>query len=141
VNLLPLIVRCKQCGNIVKQINDPDLLAKFDAWSLEGKKCQKCGHVFHVRTAEYKITPLLEQKPLLKRNRKMKIYIMNSKFWSLMKRRRRCKYCGKEFKVGDKIVSIGAGGKGTSRYHFECYKKYQMQEIVVRPFSKVEEIR
>jgi hypothetical protein len=141
VNLLPLIVRCKQCGNIVKQIDDPDLLAKFDAWSLEGKKCQKCGHIFHVKTAEYKITPLLEQKPLLKHNKKMKIYTVNNRFWSLMKRRRRCQYCGEELKVGDQIVSIGAGRKGTRRYHLECYKKYQEQEIIVSPFSKVEEIR
>jgi len=47
----------------------------------------------------------------------------------------------KNLRFGDQIVSIGVGGKGTRRYHLECYKKYQEQEIIVSPFSKVEEIR
>jgi len=139
-NLLPLIVKCKECGSIVKWIDDPVLFAEFDPWSLEGEKCKVCGHVFHDKTAEYKITPLFKQKPSIKQhNKETKIYTINHKFWSIMTRRRRCRYCGGEFKIGDKIVSVGAGGKRAKRYHLECYKRYQEQEIIVTPFSKVGE--
>jgi len=140
---MPLIVKCKKCGRIIKIITDPDVFAKFDIALFEGKKC-KCGHIFHIKNAEYSIVPLTTIKKSSEETKEqqleVKIFTLKRRLWSQKRRRRVCKYCGKEFKVGDVIASIGEGRKGLKRFHLECYKKFQEQEIIVVPFSKVEEI-
>jgi len=80
---MPLIVKCKKCGRIIKIITDPDVFAKFDIVSFEGKKC-KCGHVFHIKNAEYSITPLTIKKSseeTKEQQLEVKIFKLKRRLW------------------------------------------------------------
>jgi DNA-directed RNA polymerase subunit M/transcription elongation factor TFIIS len=140
---MPLVVKCRNCGNVIMDIRDADSFSNFNFLSLEGQKCNKCGHKFHIDNVKYDVYPFSpsnnnKEKEKKKKVKKRVYFYMYTKMIELKTKRRPlyCEKCGEKFKVGDKVVSLH-NGKYSRRFHFECYKKIKRLEVFVSPFKFV----
>jgi recombinational DNA repair protein (RecF pathway) len=50
--------------------------------------------------------------------------ILRSK--GLLPRFLRCRFCGRRFRIGDRIFSVARGGKRRAWYCLECAKRFRM---------------
>ena len=140
--MLPLVVKCRNCGNIIVDIRDEDRFSKFDFLSLEGQKCGVCGHEFHINKAKYDIYPFNpsnnnEEKEKKKVKKRVHVYIY-TKIIELKTKKHPlyCERCGEKFEIGQKVVSLH-NGRYARRFHFDCYKKIKRLEVFVSPFKLV----
>jgi DNA-directed RNA polymerase subunit M/transcription elongation factor TFIIS len=137
---MPLVVKCRNCGNVIMDIRDADSFSNFNFLSLEGQKCNKCGHKFHIDNVKYDVYPFNQsnnnkEKEKKKVKKRFRIYVY-SRIVELKTRKHPlyCEKCGEKFKVGDTVVSLNKG-KYSRRFHFDCYKKIRALEVFVSSFK------
>jgi DNA-directed RNA polymerase subunit M/transcription elongation factor TFIIS len=137
--VLPLVVKCRKCGNVIVDIRDVDSFSNFNLLSLEGQKCNRCGHEFHIDNVKYDVYPFKPSNNEKEEKTKVKRHFHVYTYTRLIQLKTRkhplyCEKCGEKFKVGDKVVSLH-NGKYSRRFHFDCYKKIKRLEVFVTPFK------
>jgi DNA-directed RNA polymerase subunit M/transcription elongation factor TFIIS len=139
---MPLVIKCRNCGNIIVDIKDVDSFSNFNLLSLEGQKCNKCGHEFHIDKVKYEIYPFKpsnnnKEKEKKKVKKRVHVYIY-TKIIELKTKKHPlyCERCGEKFEIGQKVVSLH-NGRYARRFHFDCYKKIKRLEVFVSPFKLV----